>query len=189
MGGAGIERYAGRFWATPQTRSYMRALWGLAASLWRVGRPDEAIGCYQRMLHLNRDDNQGVRYLLMVYLMQQQRYDQVEVLYKRYVGDPMAAWAYTRAWLDFRAGGDCPAARDGLKRAVKVNALVPAYLTGKKKIPNELPGLYGIGNENEAVLYARDYLGVWNGCEGAVRWLADRTKSRQWSAGSHDPNL
>jgi tetratricopeptide (TPR) repeat protein len=54
----------GQFWGILESRPYMRALHGLGLATWKNGRTDEAIGIFKRMLKLNPNDNQGVRYLM-----------------------------------------------------------------------------------------------------------------------------
>lgn len=54
----------GGFWGTLESRPYMRALHGLGLTRWKLGRFEEAVGIFKRMLKLNPNDNQGVRYLM-----------------------------------------------------------------------------------------------------------------------------
>ncbi len=54
----------GVFWGVLEARPYMRALYGLGLTLWKQGRLEEAIDILRRMLELNPNDNQGVRYLM-----------------------------------------------------------------------------------------------------------------------------
>ena len=61
----------GHFWMAHETRPYMRAKAGLASCLFFMRRYDEAIKHYQEMLELNPNDNQGVRYQLAVWLVEQ----------------------------------------------------------------------------------------------------------------------
>lgn len=56
------------------------------------------------------------------------------------------------------------------------NKHVPHYLLGRKKVPRNLPGHYGIGDQNEAVLYASGNHEVWRSTPGALEWLAAKVK-------------
>jgi tetratricopeptide (TPR) repeat protein len=58
------ERYAAPFWLDLDSRPFMRALVGRGLCLWRLGRVDEARQVFDRMMALNPNDNQGVRFLL-----------------------------------------------------------------------------------------------------------------------------
>ena len=62
LGPAGFKRYAGHFWGFLETRPYMRARAGLAATLNALGEVDAAIGHFRELLRLNPNDNQGIRY-------------------------------------------------------------------------------------------------------------------------------
>ena len=64
LGPKGFRQCAGHFWGFLETRPYMRARAGLAATLNAVGKIDAAIGHYRDMLKLNPGDNQGIRYVL-----------------------------------------------------------------------------------------------------------------------------
>ena len=52
------------WWGELKTRPYMRARDGLAWVYWRTGRFLQAIAEYEALLRLNKNDNQGVRYLI-----------------------------------------------------------------------------------------------------------------------------
>lgn len=184
LGPALFRDAAGEFWALLETRPYMRARMGLAELLWTSGERDEAIGHLKEMLKLNPNDNQGVRYVLAGWLLNMDRFDELAQLLQEY-DEPTAAWAYTKALLGFRREGDTPATRKLLKTARAINKHVPAYLLGTKPMPREQPPYYGLGDENEAILYAASAMGGWKSTPGAVAWLkgtARKTGSRQGAA-------
>ena len=52
------------WWGELETRPYMRARQGLGWVYWQTGRLREAIAEYEALLRLNKNDNQGVRYLI-----------------------------------------------------------------------------------------------------------------------------
>jgi len=142
LGKKGFREYAGEFWGFIETRPYMRARAGLARCLYAAEKRDEAVEHYQAMLELNPNDNQGIREVLMGCLIELGRDEDAENLFKRYEKDSMAVWAYARALLDFRKSGDSSQARKSLKKAVKNNPHVPALLTGRRKMPPQLPEYY-----------------------------------------------
>ncbi len=88
-----------------------------------------------------------------------------------YEEDGSVIWAYSRALLAFRSRGDTPQARRALKKALKTNPHVPAYLTGAKPLPPEAPEVLGFGDENEAIDYALEHYALWWATPGAVDWL------------------
>jgi tetratricopeptide (TPR) repeat protein len=162
---------AGHFWGILETRPYMRARQGLAHFLWTSGRREEAVEHLQDMLRLNPGDNQGVRYTLAGFLLFLDRDDDLGRLLDQYPDEGTAAWAYTRALLAFRRGGDTPEARKLLKAALKTNRHVPDYLLGRKFPPSRSPGYYSPGEESEALEYVGSFLAPWRSTPGAVAWL------------------
>ncbi|HLE28045.1 MAG TPA: hypothetical protein VI793_08005 [Anaerolineales bacterium] len=169
-----FQHEAGYFWGILETRPYMRARFGLASSLWRLGRRDEAAAHFRDMLRLNEGDNQGVRYLLAGLLLEMDRDAELLKLLKQYKDDWSSVWTYTWALVEFRQSGPGKKADSRLKQALKQNAHVPAYLTGQKRIPNRMPDYIGVGDEREAAAYAGDHLNHWRRTAGAVAWLKSK---------------
>lgn len=165
----------GHFWGLLETRPYMRAREGLAQTLWSLKRREEARDHYRALLELNPGDNQGVRYTLLNLLLEMEQDAEAVALLKQY-DDGMAEWHYTWALMEFRQDGAGEAAEHRLKAALKHNPHVPAYLMGRKRIPNQLPPYYGFGDEAEAIHYAHGYLGHWRRTPGALDWLKGRVK-------------
>lgn len=58
------EEYPHPFWSDIDTRPFMRALHGQGLCHWRLGQIDQAQAIFERMMRLNPDDHQGVRFLL-----------------------------------------------------------------------------------------------------------------------------
>jgi tetratricopeptide (TPR) repeat protein len=173
LGADYFEENKGHFWGLLETRPYMRAREGLANSLWSLQRREEAAQHYRALLELNPSDNQGIRYALLNLLLEMGQDAEVTALLKRH-DDGMAEWLYTRALMEFRRGGAGKEAERRLKAALKQNKHVPAYLTGRKRIPNQLPPYMGWGDENEAIHYAHRYLNHWRRTPGAVEWLKSK---------------
>jgi tetratricopeptide (TPR) repeat protein len=167
----------GYFWGLIETRPYMRALVGQANCLWVTGEKPKALEIYRRMLTLNPGDNQGVRYLLLDTLLEMKNYADAEALIKEYQDVEDAVWLFTKALLKYKYAGQTPAANKLLKKAHQHNPFVKAYLTGKKRIPHDAPTYYGWGDEDEAVLYAKDHLNHWRRIPGAVDWFESITEN------------
>lgn len=169
----------GHFWGLLETRPYMRARAGLAECLWQLGRNEEALAHYRDMLRLNPDDNQGIRYTLLNLLLSLNRDAEANALLIQYEEDVMAEWLYTRALLAFRKEGASKEAGRALQAALKQNPYVPAYLSGRKRLPPRTPDYIGWGDENEAVAYASAYLPHWRRTQGALAWLQSHLKPAQ----------
>jgi tetratricopeptide (TPR) repeat protein len=172
-----FKENAGHFWDILETRPYMRARAGLANCLWEIGKPEEAARHYRAMLRLNPGDNQGIRYSLLHLLLELDNLNAVKKLMKQYDEDWSAVWTYTRALLSFREAGASDKAKRDLAQALEQNPFVPAYLTGKKRIPNRMPDYIGMGDENEAIDYAASNLNFWRRMPGAVDWLKSESET------------
>jgi len=171
-----FKENTGHFWGLLETRPYMRALEGKAHCLWQLKRKEEALNTYRDMLHLNPNDNQGIRYVLVDLLLGMNREAELESLVKQYKGEWSAVWLYTEALLGFRKRGASSTANRKLVKALEENPYVADYLIGKKRIPNRLPASIGWGEESEAVDYAANHLNYWRSTPGALEWLQNQQR-------------
>lgn len=178
LGEEAFEEDAGHFWGILETRPYMRARQGLALASWELGERSEAIAHYQQMLHLNPNDNQGVRYLLANALLEEGLDDELGELLESYEDDAGAGWVYARALWRFRTEGDGEEARSALEEAISFNPFVAGYLLGRKGMPGALPALVGFGDESEAVVYFVEALPGWLRTPGAIEWLRANAPQR-----------
>jgi len=167
-----FEQEAGHFGSTVETRPYMRARFGLAQVLERLGRREEATDHYRELLRLNSNDNQGVRDLLLPVLLISRRDDEAAALLDRYAEDASAVWCYGHALVTFRREGDSAAARDRVRAALRANRRVAKYLAGAAVLPDQDPETYAFGSEEEAVIAARTLAEAWTATPGATAWLA-----------------
>ncbi len=167
-----FEQAVGEFWGILETRPYMRARAGLAELLWLFGERRKAIAHLQDMLRLNPNDNQGLRYLLMVWLPLVGDDQALGELLHRYEDEPSAEWLYTNALWHLRQEGDSARSRRALRKALDKAPLVPPYLLGRKPIPEEPPAYIQMGGESEAVSYALTGGTAWRATDGALTWLA-----------------
>jgi tetratricopeptide (TPR) repeat protein len=163
----------GHFWGLIETRPYMRSRAGLMHCLWRLGEYDAAIDHAREIIKLNPNDNQGIRYILITYLADLKRYDELEKFMNRrdYRDDGAAEWLYTRVLLSFVKHGDDERSRRELAEALQMNVHVPQFLTGEKPIPRILPDSITMGGEDEAYCYAAANINVWKKTPGAINWL------------------
>jgi len=172
-----FEMLRGGFWGHVATRPYMRARLGLAVTLWRLGRRDEAIEHYQEMLRLNPSDNQGVRYLLAGPLLETGRDDDVRALLTEYSDDAGATMVYTGVLSAFRRDGDGAAARKTLARALRINRHVPEFLLDPSAAELPLPDRFALGSEDEALETASELRRAWEATAGALDWLRQRARA------------
>ena len=167
---------AGHFWGITETRPYMRAREGLANLQWLLGHRDEAIAHIQGMLRLNPGDNQGVRYTLMHWLLQEDRGAELEQLFTDYGDDVGVNLMYSRTLYAFRQEGDSQQSRKLLNEAIEWNKHVPDFLLHRKAPPIEQSPYITMGGEDEAAMYFGMAVREWQATPGALEWLARRVK-------------
>ncbi len=171
LGAETFTQEAGHFWGLVETRPYMRAREGLAHVLWHLDERAAAIEHAQALLHLNPGDNQGIRYVLASWLLAVRDEEALEQLLAQYPDEWSAHWGYTQALLAFRRHGAGRRADAALKRALQINPYVPLYLLGITPFPRELPAAYGMGDEQEAMLYVAEAAEPWVETPGAAEWI------------------
>jgi tetratricopeptide (TPR) repeat protein len=171
LGPEGFREAVGHFWGILASRPYMRAREGLAHALWSAGRSDQAIDHLLEMLRLNPNDNQGIRYTLVPWLLTLERDVEVETfLQERYQDAAWNAW-FTRGLIEFRRHGDTPQGRVFLRRGHKQNRFILPWLLEDEPFPVEGPSGYSLGTPEEAYLYVRGSRCAWRSTPGAIGWL------------------
>jgi tetratricopeptide (TPR) repeat protein len=171
LGPKSFEEEVGHFWGLIETRPYMRARAALAETLWALNRREEAVEHQRELLRLNPNDNQGVRYRQAEWLLWLERFEELDELFAAYEDDDAAAFGYTQALAAFRRQGDSAQTRRLLAEARELNPHVPAYLSGRKRLPARLPDYVGFGDASEAVDYAASAKALWASLPGALVWL------------------
>ena len=174
IGSEAFSESAGHFWGVYETRPYMRARLALAQTLWELGRKQEAVVHYRELLRLNRNDNQGVRELVVPAMLSLGDDAGAEEILAMYKNDALPSTAYNRALLEFRREGDSAAGRRLLTRALARNPHVPKYLVGDAELPEDTPERVTLGGDDEAAAYAVESLAAWQATPGASDWLRAR---------------
>lgn len=178
LGPESFEHNVGHFWGILETRPYMRARYGLAWALEGVGRREEAVDHYRELLRLNPTDHQGVREDYLACLMLLDRDREAAGLIKQYPDDGSSVWAYGRALLAFRRGGDNNAARTDLQRARQCNPHVADWLNEPPPTPFDVE-VDAPGAVEEAVRCLSYLRPVIDATPGAADWLKNAGEVRQ----------
>jgi tetratricopeptide (TPR) repeat protein len=171
LGPEPFEADVGHFWGILETRPYMRARAALAETLWTLDKREEAVEHQRELLRLNPNDNQGLRYRQAEWLLWLEHNEELDELFAAYEDDAAAAFGYTKALAAFRREGDSVEARRLLEEARELNPHVPAYLSGRERLPKRLPAYIGLGDDSEAVDYAAGAAMLWASVPGALTWL------------------
>lgn len=171
--GDSYEDLEGEFWGFIETRPFMRAKLGLAICLWERNARDGALRHLREMLALNHNDNQGVRSILVAYLLEEGLHDEAAALLKTFKDDKSANFGFSRSLLSFRLYGDSAKSRKALGAAIAQNEHVRPYIIGEKKLPKTLPPFYSRGDDSEAVHYAARFKKGWDETRGSIEWLRE----------------
>ena len=174
LGEDAFETCEGEFWGLLETRPYMRARAGLSNALWNSGEREAAVAIDLELLRLNPNDNQGARYVVADRLLVLGRDHDLERLFKAYPDDGSAFLSYSRALWSFRREGDSAPSRKLLAKALTSNRHVPAYLLGRKPMPETELEYYEPGKDSEAVHYVETGVEAWRAVPGALVWLSER---------------
>ena len=165
----------GAFWMDFETRPYMRAREGLAMALWAQGERTAAIEHLSALLQLNPNDNQGVRFRLASWLLatgDDLALKRAGALLKQFEEDESAALVYARLLLLLRTKGAGAPADRALETAMMSNPFVPFYLLGILQPPKQMPDYYGIGDQNEAIVYLQEGgVEAWVARPNDIEWL------------------
>ncbi len=159
------------FWARLETRPYMRSLEGLAHCLWEIGEDDEATACWEELIRLNPNDNQGIRWRLALAYLTDERYADTKTLLAKFVGDITVCTVYTRAFVTYATEGNTVAAQTALKAANDLNPFVLPYFIGALELPDEIITQFAMGSEEEAINYVQEFGHLWS--DEAINWFVN----------------
>ena len=168
-----FSEHRGQFWNILETRPYMRARARLAVLLVSAGHSDAAIAHFEALLDLNPDDNQGLRSTLPGLYLETERLEPASALFERYEGEWSAMFKWSRV-LERLLNDDPEGARAALAEARESNPHVEPLLVGRERLPSELPGYFGTGDENEAVVCINEIGRAWELHPQSIAWLKEQ---------------
>ena len=162
----------GGYWSDLSTRPYMRAMHELAVTLWRRSLTQDrhdAVDVAKRMLRLNPNDNQGIRFLLWHWMPEMGLWDEMRPILLRYRDEQRCETLFTSALDSIRRydGG----AADLLAQAIRSNVHVaPLLLAGRAPADTDDDSVACMGPD-EAASYAHRAHANWRKVEGALDML------------------
>lgn len=158
-----FEKNTGHFWGLIETRPYMRALAYLGQLSDELGRTEEAIKHFERLIELNPNDNQGIREDLMPIYIESEAYEAALDLFEQYSEYPGTHFLYSRALIEILQDGYSQEAKDWLIKAIESNEYVVDYLTGRNEIPDADVEYFQPGDDSEAIIYVQKNFHLWDG--------------------------
>jgi tetratricopeptide (TPR) repeat protein len=186
--GAVLKEDRGHLWGNVKARPYMRARKGEALMLEELGRREEAERAYYELLELNKNDNQGVRYVLLAFHAQKLEFAKMDALINggRYPDDCAAEWLYARALAAYALSK--PDSSLCLRNALAANPHVPDFLLTGKKPSSQEGDSVTMGGEDEGWMCAQVFRKAWENTSGALPWLKAGQKALAApKAGRNDP--
>ncbi|NND96892.1 MAG: hypothetical protein HKN47_06130 [Pirellulaceae bacterium] len=167
-----LQTEVGKFWGISETRSLMRAKYGLAMALADDGQANEAIAQMLDILRLNTNDDMGVRYEVIPLLLSQNREQQAIEVLNRYP-EESASWLYLKAQVEFRREGpNGRSARQAIADAFRFNPHVLEVFASSE--PPMVPEHYALGSPEEAANVIFEQLNSWHETEGFIEWMVMR---------------
>ena len=149
----------GKFYGFLETRPFMRAYEGQGNTLWDLGREEEAVKVFEKLLELNPDDNQGNRYKLLTLYINNKNYDSALNLINLYDEDS-ANWLYSKAFIFLKKYGLAPQSKKALQDAFESNIYVPAIIAETVKPAKDVQYITP-GEIDEATAYLLSNVEIW----------------------------
>jgi tetratricopeptide (TPR) repeat protein len=168
-----FKENTGYFWGLIETRPYMRLCAGYGELLWETGEKEAAIAQYEELLQLNPNDNQGLRYNLLNWLLATGNLDKAGELLKNH-DEGSAFILFNRLLFIIKMEpSNTKKIADAYRKANRENPFVTQYLLGNKTLPDSEPEYCGIGDENEALTYCFGAKRIWQEDEAAMAILGE----------------
>ncbi len=156
-------------WGDPVGRIWLIACAQQAELHWQRGDRPRAIAGLREVLRRNPNDNQGMRYVLLQWLMRAGSLADIDQLLASY-DEGTTAWAFPKALHLYRMEGATAAAAKALRAAIAENRFVVPMLIGTHPMPDHLPDSYTLGGEDEAAMYVESALTLWIDAIGSFDW-------------------
>ena len=163
----------GNFWAIPETRTFMGCLFEQTLLFWQNNEKDKAIDQLKYVLKLNPRDDQGVRYVLLAYLLELDMLEDAQSLMMSYGDDYSTYWSFCELLLDIKKQEDSAIIEMEFGMCVECNEYVVPYLIGDEKIPSDAVGSYDDGDRNEAIFYVQSAGDAWFNDKNALNTLKE----------------
>ena len=151
------------WWGFIGTRPYMRAMHELGMVLERLQRKDEATVLYKKLLRLNKNDNQGIRCLLIGIYMADNNQSECEKIVKKYKDDYQLESQMAVLWLQLLKGESPDKQIEQVEEHNQhvLPLLKTGLMTGKWPNPPAADWI-AMGSEEEASSYLAHFSDAWN---------------------------
>ncbi|AEV28230.1 ST7 protein [Sphaerochaeta pleomorpha str. Grapes] len=148
-----IKKNTGVFWFNRETRPYIRALHAYGLVCWDIGKKNEAIELYKKILELNPNDNLDVRYRLLNWLLSLRDTESAAIILKKYPEETVFMLFSTLLYSILEDPERVRHLEKEYKQAVESNPFVVPYLLGKTRLPEQVQEPVQRGSQEEAAAY------------------------------------
>ena len=152
------------WWGFIGTRPWMRAMHNLGLSLMEAGDQEEAALTFERLLALNPNDNQGIRYLLLRVYAEAGDYKQCKRLFSQYKDEGAITFTATQLLVDLATKETVDAER----HFARINGTNTHFLTllafaaRKDRWPPPMATEFiTYGSKEEAAIYLGEFKHAW----------------------------
>ena len=142
----------GKFWAIPETRTFMGCLFEQTLLFWQNNEKNKAIDQLKYILKLNPRDDQGVRYVLLAYVLELDMLEDAQSLMMSYSDDYSTYWSFCELLLDIKKQEDAAIIEMEFGMCVECNEY---------------------GDRNEAIFYVQSAGDAWFKDENALNTLKE----------------
>jgi hypothetical protein len=148
--------------------------------LWDFALSEAAIETYRYMLELNPNDNQGIRYTYLSWLIIEGHLKDARLVAAQYDYFP-ANFTFDTLLLNILENKSEKIIKQWYDKAVEANEFIVPFILKKKKLPGTIPDSYGFGDKGEAAIYMKDEYGLelWEKYPEAVGLLKKLTANPQ----------
>ena len=170
LGAPFLHEHRGQLWEIPEARPYLRARMALAVAHEKSGKPVLAILHLKELLAIDAQDRQGARYRLVCCLLAANDLKALAALLRRWEGEASAFMAWAAVLERIRSKTESGAEK-ALTHARQINPYFEEYLTGRRKLPKQVPEITAPGSPEEAASALRLFGETWANDREGMYWL------------------
>lgn len=170
LGAPFLHERRNELWDVPEAHPYLRARLALAEALERAGKAAQGVHHLEELLKIDPQDHLGIRHRLVRCLFAANDLKRLGSLLKEAPGEPEAFFAWASVLERIRAGS-AKGAEKALAVARQTNPHVEAFLTGRAKLPKQVPGTVEPGSVEEAAQVLRLFGEIWQNDREGMYWL------------------
>ncbi len=165
------------WWNEPETRPVLRALYGRAMTLWHQGHHGRAAGQFERLLELNKRDNQGVRFFIPLLRLLAEEPEAAAAFFERYEKDYAGDYiepSFSFGWaLTLSLCGMETEAKAKYREGILKNLYIAPMLLEEPEPPRNIWHPNDRAEPNYAAEFIDSYAVLWDREPGALRLLRE----------------